>query len=774
MALTTITGNMVSVNAIQGTLIADNAITAVHIATNAVSGTLIADNAVTAVHIAQNSITVTQLADDCVESDKIADGIITTNHLNKAMISSQTEVTAATGDFVLLGDTSDSNNLKKTPVSAIAALSTVGTGDITTAKIADDAVTSDKIADDAVTTAGLLEGAAGPLIKSISGVLTPSTAGNITITGAGFSSSNVFVDTATTTALTAATSVTNTSSTSLTAAIPALSAGQYKVFVVNSDGKSAMFPQGILVSVAPSWSTSAGALTGAIGGNSYSVTVAASSDSAITYSVASGALPSGITLNTSTGAITGTAPSDASSTTYNFTLRATDAESQTADRAFSIFNLAVTRNYTFTGGSLPTGVTHSRTESVASRAHYMNSSGYIVPVSSAGDARFTHIWNGSAAVAQGILVEERRGNYWWSSDVPVFTDMNGGNAGGGSTPTYSTVSTTLPTGATGNARKIEAAAVTNGYTYKYTTKWAGSLDGTNAGWYTWSFYAKKTNSGNAGIRIRNYDSATYYQGTTFNFSTGAVVNNYAGNAVMEALPNGWYRCSCSGYSAKGLGQYTTFEVGLETSQAQSNSTYTATDFLVWGMQFENGRGQTSYIVNNSSYASGLSNILYRESDYVRVSGTDWSNAITTDSGRTYSAVLSGRMPTRETNSHVLHFKASGAYNGMIVKSNSSNSSSDTPYWNAYSTEGLNADVGSFTANADFKIAFVQSVTAGGTLGCRNGGSVGSSGTTYITPTQMTLGQYDTASGQFGGQTMIKYVYLFNSDIGTSTMQSLTA
>ena len=122
MALTTVTGNIVSVNAIQGTLIADNAITAVHIATNAVSGTLIADNAVTAVHIAQNSITVTQLADDCVESDKIADGIITTNHLNKAMISSQTEVTAATGDFVLLGDTSDSNNLKKTPVSSIIGL----------------------------------------------------------------------------------------------------------------------------------------------------------------------------------------------------------------------------------------------------------------------------------------------------------------------------------------------------------------------------------------------------------------------------------------------------------------------------------------------------------------------------------------------------------------------------------------------------------------------------------------------------------------------------
>ena len=108
---------MVSVNAIQGTLIADNAITAVHIATNAVSGTLVADNAITATHIAQNTITVTQIADDAIESAKIADGIITTNHLNKAMISSQTEVTAASGDFVLIGDTSDSNNLKKAPVS---------------------------------------------------------------------------------------------------------------------------------------------------------------------------------------------------------------------------------------------------------------------------------------------------------------------------------------------------------------------------------------------------------------------------------------------------------------------------------------------------------------------------------------------------------------------------------------------------------------------------------------------------------------------------------
>ena len=640
---------------------------------------------------------------------------------------------------------------------------------VTSAKIPDNAITSDKIASNAVTSAKVLEGSSGPLIKSISGILTPSVSGNITITGAGFSASNVYVDTGVTTALTAATSVTNTSSTSLTATLPALAAGQYKVFVVNSDGKSTMFPTGVLCSLNPTWSTSAGALAQGLAGNSYSVTVAASSDSTIAYSVASGALPSGVTLNSSSGVISGTMPSDASSTTYNFTLRATDAETQTADRAFSIYNLAVTKAFVFTGGSLPSGITHSRTESVASRAHYINSSGYVTPVASAGDARFTHLWNGSAAVDQGILLEEKRGNYMWSSDVPDISTWNGG----GVTATYSTVSTTLPTSGTGNVTQIVSGAANNAYTYKYHTKWSGSLDGTHAGWYTWSFYAKKTNSGNAGLRIRNYDGNDYFQGASFNFTTGAVTNNYAGNAVMEELPNGWYRCSCSGYSAYGLGLYVTFEVGQEGISAQTPGTHTDTTFYVWGMQFEDGRGATSYIVNNSNYASGLTNINYRESDYLRVAGTDWSNTITTSSGRTYSAVLSGRMANRETNAHVLHFKASGAYNGMIVKTNSANSPSDTPYMNAYSTEGLNANVGNFTANTDFKISFVQSVAANGTLGCLNGGSVGSSGTSFITPSQMTIGQYDTATGNFGGALAVKYVYLFNSDIGTSLMQSLT-
>jgi len=78
-------------------------------------------------------------------------------------------------------------------------------------------------------------------------------------------------------------------------------------------------------------------LTGTFsGGGSVSATVAATSDSAVSYSVVSGSLPGGTSLNSGSGVISGTESGATADTTYSFTIRATDGESQTADRAFSI------------------------------------------------------------------------------------------------------------------------------------------------------------------------------------------------------------------------------------------------------------------------------------------------------------------------------------------------------------------------------------------------------------------------------------------------------
>ena len=56
---------------------------------------------------------------------------------------------------------------------------------------------------------------------------------------------------------------------------------------------------------------------------------------ATSFAVQSGALPV-VSLNASTGAITGTETGSTATTTYTFTIRATDAEGQTADRQFTI------------------------------------------------------------------------------------------------------------------------------------------------------------------------------------------------------------------------------------------------------------------------------------------------------------------------------------------------------------------------------------------------------------------------------------------------------
>ena len=184
-----------------------------------------------------------------------------------------------------------------------------------------------------------------PKISSITypGVITavlPAGGETVTITGTGFSNTGgtpqVFIGT------TVVPSVTYISSTSLTFTTPALSINVYSLYVVNSDGGVGIYAPGISFSGTPTWTNAAGSIGSIQQASSANITVAATSDSVVTYSVKAGSsLPAGLSLNSSTGAITGTAPTPASQTTYTFTLTATDTENQTTDRTFSISVLTV-------------------------------------------------------------------------------------------------------------------------------------------------------------------------------------------------------------------------------------------------------------------------------------------------------------------------------------------------------------------------------------------------------------------------------------------------
>ena len=131
-------------------------------------------------------------------------------------------------------------------------------------------------------------------------------------------------------------SVTFNSSSNVQFTAPAQSSGGYPIYLVNPDGGTAIAVPGLQYSGVPNWSTAAGTLGSVNETTGFANTVIASGDAPITYSVYSGSLPTGASLNSSNGYISGTSSATASSTTYNFTIRATDAQNQDTDRAFSL------------------------------------------------------------------------------------------------------------------------------------------------------------------------------------------------------------------------------------------------------------------------------------------------------------------------------------------------------------------------------------------------------------------------------------------------------
>ena len=182
---------------------------------------------------------------------------------------------------------------------------------------------------------------ARPTITTSSAVIAPDTNTTFTLAGTNFQSVPIVELISSTGAITRASAVTFNSATSLTVTTN-LSAGNYFVRVENNDGGAVRSSTAILTaSIAPNWSTGAGSLGSISAGETQSFTLLAYDDdsSAVTsYSLQSGSLPGGFTLDgdSSIGTISGTETGSSATTTYSFTIRATDNEGQTTDRAFTI------------------------------------------------------------------------------------------------------------------------------------------------------------------------------------------------------------------------------------------------------------------------------------------------------------------------------------------------------------------------------------------------------------------------------------------------------
>lgn len=133
----------------------------------------------------------------------------------------------------------------------------------------------------------------------------------------------------------AATSTAFVSSSEIRCQLAATASNTQVVYVVNPSGSAAVYLSGILFSGVPAWSTSA-TLPDSGTDTAFSVSLSATSDSSITYSLAAGSsLPPGTALS-SAGVFSGTVTGLALDTTYSFSVVATDLQLQDTARTFSI------------------------------------------------------------------------------------------------------------------------------------------------------------------------------------------------------------------------------------------------------------------------------------------------------------------------------------------------------------------------------------------------------------------------------------------------------
>lgn len=145
----------------------------------------------------------------------------------------------------------------------------------------------------------------------------------------------------------------------------------YDVKVTNPSGQSHILANALDYAPEPVFTVASGSLASIYDtarsayGNITTGATSVESDATITYAITSGSLPSGLSMSTSTGTISGTADSVGSNTTSNFTITATatdgDGNTTTNSRAYSITVYAPTvTSFTSVGSgtfAVPRGVT---------------------------------------------------------------------------------------------------------------------------------------------------------------------------------------------------------------------------------------------------------------------------------------------------------------------------------------------------------------------------------------------------------------------------------
>jgi hypothetical protein len=176
-----------------------------------------------------------------------------------------------------------------------------------------------------------------PQVASISPLSSISAGTTITITGSGFKSGLAVQFIGTNFAVYNSPIATFIGGTTATATTPALPVAYepYDIKVINNDNQFGVLENCLDAGGTPVWNTASGTLTTINEQTSLSTSVSATDPDGTSIIYSSSNLPAWISLNSSTGALTGTSPDISSNTTYTFDISASDG-SNTSSRSFSI------------------------------------------------------------------------------------------------------------------------------------------------------------------------------------------------------------------------------------------------------------------------------------------------------------------------------------------------------------------------------------------------------------------------------------------------------
>lgn len=282
----------------------------------------------------------------------------------------------------------------------------------------------------------------------------------------------------------------------------------------------------------------------------------------------------------------------------------------------------------FTTGVLDPRVTVARALNTATR---VNSSG-LIEIVNANLPRFDY--DPVTLAAKGLLIEEQRTNalsYSEELSNPVWTTSNSSIVDN---------SATSPSGLV-NADTLVENTATSTHSIQSTASVVGIP-------VVCSFYAKKKERSKVGFGGAGFNAQGFQ--AVWDLDNGTVFINIGGRASIQALSNGWYRCSVAFTPSNTSG---TLVLLCDDTGSNNYAGDGSSGLYLWGMQTEAGAFATSYIPTVASSVT-------RNADVVTMTGANFSDWYNQSQGAFVAEFQTTQTGNLSATGYVLAMDASGA------------------------------------------------------------------------------------------------------------------